>query len=123
VLDPSSNLKRLSLAVSRTTAFLCNSKTTIIEDRGMKAIKRQLTAATLSAFLALAGVIQAQDTGGSTDRTSGTGKKPGKITHSHKGGKKGHKGGKKGHKGGKKGHKGHRKSRKQGQGATTPPPK
>jgi len=82
----------------------------------MKARRKKLTAATLSAFLALAGAIHAQDTGGSTDRTSGTGKKPGKITHSHKGGKKGHKGG-------KKGHKGRRKSKKGSTGETTPTPK
>jgi hypothetical protein len=82
----------------------------------MKAKRKILTAATLSAFLALAGAIQAQDTGGSTDRNNTTGKKPGKITHAHKGGKKGHKGGKKGHKGG-------RKHKKGSSGTTTPPPK
>jgi hypothetical protein len=82
----------------------------------MKAIRKRLTAATLSAFVALAGAIQAQDTGGSTDRNNGTGKKPGKISHTHRRGKKGHKGGKKGHKGG-------RKSKKGSSGTTTPPPK
>jgi hypothetical protein len=82
----------------------------------MKAIRKRLTAATLSAFLALAGAIQAQDTGGSTDRNNSTGKKPGKISHTHRRRKKGHKGGKKGHKGG-------RKSKKGSSGTTTPPPK
>ena len=82
----------------------------------MKAKKKKLTTAVLSAFLALAGAIQAQDTGGSTDRTGGTGKKPGKISHTHRSGTKGHKGGKKGHKGG-------RKHKKGSSGTTTPPPK
>jgi hypothetical protein len=81
----------------------------------MKAKRKILTAVTISAFLALGGAVHAQDTGGSTDRTNTTGKKPGKITKAHKGGKKGHKGGKKGHKGGKKATKSTTPS--------TPPPK
>ena len=81
----------------------------------MKAKRKKLTAATLSAFLALAAAVQAQDTGG--DKTT-TGKKPGKV-HSHTA----YKGGKKGHKGGKKGHKGGKKSKKGSQTPTTPPPK
>jgi len=79
----------------------------------MRAKKRILTAATLSAFLGLAGAIQAQNTGG--DKALETGKKPGKI-HAHRG----HKGGKRGHKGGKKGHKGGRKHKK-GSPAIAPP--
>jgi hypothetical protein len=48
----------------------------------MKAKRKKLTAATLSAFLALAGAIQAQDTGGDKVKT---GKKATKV-RSHKGG-------------------------------------
>jgi hypothetical protein len=61
----------------------------------MKAKKRRLTAATLSAFLALAGAVQAQNTGGD-NATSG--KKATKIHKYHRSGKKGHRSGKKGHK-------------------------
>jgi hypothetical protein len=80
----------------------------------MKAKRKKLTAATLSAFLALAGAIQAQDTGGDKNVLD-TGKKPGKV--------KSHASGKKGHKGGKKGHRGGRKSKKGSTTTTTPPPK
>jgi len=89
----------------------------------MKAKRKRLTAATLSAFLALAGAIQAHDTGGSTDRTNTTGKKPGKISHTHRTGTKSHKGGKKGHKGGKKGHKGGRRHKKGSKGIAPPAPR
>ena len=86
----------------------------------MKSKKKPLVAATISAFLALAGsVVAAQGTGGSTGskepRTT-SGKKAIKERKGHKGGKRGHKGGKKGHKGGKKG-------KKSSGGSTTPPPK
>ena len=73
----------------------------------MKAKRRKLTAATLSAFLSLAGAAVGQTGGGSSGN---------QFTSTS--GKKGHKGGKKGHKGGKKGHKGGKKSTR-----TTPPPK
>lgn len=99
--------------MNRRQASLRVTLKKIIEDSRMKAKRKVLTAATLSAFLSLAAAIQAQNTGG--DKLD-TGKKPGKITHAHKGGKKGHKGGKKGHKGG-------RKHKKGNSGTTTPPPR
>ena len=77
----------------------------------MKAKKILLTAATLSAFLAFGGFIQAQNTGGDKARI---GKKPTKV-RTYRSGKKGHR-----H---RKGHKGGKKSKKGSGGSTTPPPK
>jgi hypothetical protein len=79
----------------------------IPEDSVMKAKRKKLTAATLSAFLALAGAIQARSTGGDKN-VFDAGKKPGKVRT---------------YKGGKKGHKGRRKSRKGGGDAKDPAPK
>jgi hypothetical protein len=74
----------------------------------MKAKKRILTAATLSAFLALAGAVQAQDTGGDKNKIRTTSGK--KSTHYRRG-----------HRSGKKSHK--HKGKKGSGGTTTPPPK
>lgn len=76
----------------------------------MKAKKKILTAATLSAFLALAGAVQAQNTGG--DKTkhktrTASGKKATRY--------------KRGHRSGKKSHKRHKRTKHTG--GTTPPPK
>jgi hypothetical protein len=87
-----------------------HTKTQPPEDIGMKAKKKILTAAALSAFLALAGAVQAQDTGGDKTKTRNTSGK--KATHYRRS-----------HKGGKKGHRRHRKSKKGSSGPTTPPPK
>jgi hypothetical protein len=77
------------------------------EDIGMKAKKKKLTAAMLSAFLALAGAVQAQDTGGDKTKIRNTsGKKSTHYRRSHKSGKKGH-----------------RRHRRKSPGGTTPPPK
>jgi len=73
----------------------------------MKAKKKILTAATLSAFLALAGAVQAQNTGGDKNKMrTASGKK---ATHYRR------------HKSGKKAHRRHR--RHQRGTTTTPPPK
>ena len=69
----------------------------------MKAKRRMLTAATLSAFLSLAGVTQAQVGGTRNGRGAG-----GKNWHTRH------------HRSGKKGHKSRRHTRS---GSTTPPPK
>jgi len=74
----------------------------------MKAKKKMLTAATLSAFLALAGAVQAQNTGGDKNKNrirTASGKK---ATHYRRG-----------HRSGKKSHRRHRRKT----GGTTPPPK
>jgi len=62
----------------------------------MKSKRTILTAATLSAFLSFGSAAIGQDTGGSTDRNNGTGKKP-THTHTHKSGTKSHKTGTKSH--------------------------
>ena len=91
--------------VLETDAVRTNS---ITEDTGMKAKKKMLTAATLSAFLALAGAVQAQNTGGDKNRIRASGKK---ATHYRRV-----------HRSGKKSHKRHRRSNRKS-GGTTPPPK
>jgi hypothetical protein len=71
----------------------------------MKAKRRRLTAATLSAFLSLAGVAQAQVPGTRNGRGAG-----GKNWHTRH------------HLSGKKGHKSHKRHSRRN-GHTTPPPK
>ena len=73
----------------------------------MKAKKKILTAATLSAFLALAGAIQAQNTGGDKNRIRTASGKKATKTKSYRSGKKGHQ---------------HRRKHKT-RTTTTPPPK
>ena len=74
----------------------------------MKSKRKILTAATLSAFLALAGAVQAQNTGGDKNKMRTTSGK--KATHYRRT-----------HRSGKKSHRRHRRSKHPG--GTTPPPK